>query len=406
MNYLVWDTQIICKTPKEEKVISKDRNALRQIKGPVQIALVRTIPRKFSTALISPAELERAALRDLPPKSIACYEKIGENLYQAFGAEESLVNEIRNLIGAEKIDLFVPYAIAIRNLLEKENLLSQEYTVFLDNSKGNIFFTIFQGKRTSIVRAFSRKTLFEEYKIGLQDFRERTGIPDVKFKVVTNSHAFKKQLIEQNLATFQDINVIDISIPAIAGMEIGRREIEFVLSEQVIRKQREKEKRQRVHLLRIIGSIAMAGFLMATWHYTSYRRAYWSIYQLEKKKAALITQIERGFQNYYPEIVQSRQNFYLTQTLDKFFTCIPVNYDILLISLMKDKEGTLGICTYLLPQKHAVAPVEELKSLYPTALVEQSSIRGAPAIRIIYGINPLGREVPGETFRNWKFLEK
>ncbi len=406
MNYLIWNTNIVCKTPREEKVISKDRDALRQIKGPVQIALVRTIPKKFSTALTSPEELERLALRDLPPKSVACYEKIGEDTYQAFGAEESLVNEVKNLVGAERIDLLIPYAVTIRNLLEKENLLSKEYTIFLDDSKGNIFFAIFQGKKASLVRIFARETLLEEYRIGLQDFREHSGIPDVKFKIVTNSHTFKKQLIEQSLATFQDVSIIDISIPAVAGLQTGKREIEFILPEQVIRKQRIEEKKKRTKLLRVIGSIALAGLLIAAWNYTSYNRLQRHIKRLEKEKAAHIIQLEKDFKNHYPEIIQSRQNPYLTQNLDKFFTRLPVNYNILLVSLMKDKEGHLGICAYLIPQKHVVAPVEEIKKIYPTALVEQSSIRGAPAIRMIYGVNPSGEEVSGEIFRDWKFLEK
>lgn len=405
MNYLIWDTKIICKTPEEEKVIPKDRASLDKIKGPFQIALVRTISKRFTTALASPEELEELALRDLSPESIVCYEKIKEDYYQSFGVEKSLIDEIKSIVSPGRIDLLTPYPIAIRNFLEKHHQISSKYTIFLDDSKGMIFFSIYWGKQVSQVRVIPQEAFISEYEASRQDFAQQIGKTEFEFQIVTNSQKLKEQLILEKNYLPKDITVIDVSLPALHGLELGKREIEFVLPEQIIHKRREEDKRKKLRLLKIGASFALLGILVSLLSYTSYFRLLHTVTRLEEKQYAQTTQIEQMLHENYSQIIKAKTNPYLASTLDKFFSYVNGNYRIHLISIIQGADDKLGICVYLIPQEHFSDPIKKLKQIYPTALIEQSSIQDALVIRIIYGIDPSGEEVPGEVFQDWKFID-
>ena len=58
------------------------------------------------------------------------------------------------------------------------------------------------------------------------------------------------------------------------------------------------------------------------------------------------------------------------------------------------------VCAYVQEKEDMPLSINKLKQVFPTALIENSSIKGVPSIRIIYAISKKGAEVSGSPFRD------
>jgi len=400
MNYLIWKNNILYTTPKGERIASIEDAHLEELKGLFQIAVVKTTPRVFESDSTDPEELERIALQSLPEDYRVCYEKIEKNLYQVFGIEEILLGRFREVVNPERIDSLIPYQAAIRDYLEKKNIPTEEYTIFLDNTKDAVLFSVFHLKRVSPVRSLSRETFAREFAAAQEDFISTEKLPSIKFKVITNSEELKDKLIKEGTAPEEAITSIKALYPAIEGLKIGKREIEFILPEQIIRKQKEVKRRQGLRFTAITGAVAIVSILFLSQGYYSYHKTKRAIARLEMEKITQENLLEKAFQGAYQEIVRQQQNRHSVPALEKFFKYVPIGFNIRKVNLIRDKGGTVIICAYVQTKKGLFFSTESLKEIFPTALIENSSIEGSPAIRIIYGIAKNGEEVSGSPFRD------
>ena len=399
MNYLIWKDNIPYSI--SEKGITTLENPLEALKGLFQIATIKTTPRIFESDSIDPEELERTALQTLPENYTICYEKIDKTSYQVFGIENSLLEGIKKIIDPERIDLLIPYQVVIRDYLERNNISLEEYTIFLDDIGDSILFSVLHNKNVSPVRSLTRETFSREFTAGQQDFISMERLPSsTKFKVITNSEEVRNNLLQEKIADEDTITLVEDSCPTFKGLKAGRRDVEFVLPEQILRKQKEAKKKQSIRFTGITGGIAIVSILLLLQGYYNYHRTKKTIAQLKITKATQSSQLEKFYQATYRGIIKKQQQEYLVPALEKFFRYIPILSDIESINIKREGDNIM-VCAYVQEKEDMPLSINKLKEVFPTALVENTSIKGVPAIQIIYAISKKGEEVfSGSPFRD------
>ena len=398
MNYLIWKDNIPYGI-SEEGIVSLE-NRLEILKGLFQIAVVKTTPRIFESDSTDPEELERIALQTLPENYTICYEKIDKTLYQVFGIENSLLEEIKKTIDPERINLLIPYQVVIRGYLKRINILTSEYTIFLDDIESSILFSVLHNKNVSPVRSLTRETFSREFTVGQQDFISTEKLPlSTKFKIITNSKELKDTLLQEKIADEEAILLVEDSCPAFGGLRVGRAEVEFVLPEQILRERKETKKKQSIRFAEITGGIALISVFLLLQGYCNYHRTKKVIEQLRIKKTMQISQLEKFNQATYQSIIKEQQQQHLVPTLKKFFRYIPILSNIQEANIRREGDNIV-VCAYVQEKEDMPLSINKLKQVFPTALIENSSIKGVPSIRIIYAISKKGAEVSGSPFRD------
>jgi len=398
MNYLIWKDNIPYSI-SGEKVVSLE-NRLETLKGLFQIATIKNTPRIFESDSTDPEELERIALQTLPENYTICYEKIDKTLYQVFGIENSLLEEIKKTIDPERINLLIPYQVVIRGYLKRINILTSEYTIFLDDIESSILFSVLHNKNVSPVRSLTRETFSREFTVGQQDFISTEKLPlSTKFKIITNSKELKDTLLQEKIADEEAILLVEDSCPAFGGLRVGRAEVEFVLPEQILRERKETKKKQSIRFAEITGGIALISVFLLLQGYCNYHRTKKVIEQLRIKKTMQISQLEKFNQATYQSIIKEQQQQHLVPTLKKFFRYIPILSNIQEANIRREGDNIV-VCAYVQEKEDMPLSINKLKQVFPTALIENSSIKGVPSIRIIYAISKKGAEVSGSPFRD------
>ena len=398
MNYLIWKDNIPYSI-SGEKVVSLE-NRLETLKGLFQIATIKNTPRIFESDSTDPEELERIALQTLPENYTICYEKIDKTLYQVFGIENSLLEEIKKTIDPERINLLIPYQVVIRGYLKRINILTSEYTIFLDDIESSILFSVLHNKNVSPVRSLTRETFSREFTVGQQDFISTEKLPlSTKFKIITNSKELKDTLLQEKIADEEAILLVEDSCPAFGGLRVGRAEVAFVLPEQILRERKETKKKQSIRFAEITGGIALISVFLLLQGYCNYHRTKKVIEQLRIKKTMQISQLEKFNQATYQSIIKEQQQQHLVPTLKKFFRYIPILSNIQEANIRREGDNIV-VCAYVQEKEDMPLSINKLKQVFPTALIENSSIKGVPSIRIIYAISKKGAEVSGSPFRD------
>ena len=175
-------------------------------------------------------------------------EEIDNNTYQVIGISEKKVKEVYSLIPPDRVKVFIPYAIAIRNTLESNNVKFDKSVVFVDDLESEKLLTVFNGKKFSTTRVITHsENIVSEILRSQIDFNKKIsdfgGDKNKEYVIVVNS----KKLVDEIKKNDNSLSVelLDVQYPAIEGLKEPGTNIKYTLPEENYKKKRVIELRKK-----------------------------------------------------------------------------------------------------------------------------------------------------------------
>jgi len=188
-------------------------------------------------------------------------ERIDNNLFQVIGVKEQKVREVYSLIPPEKVESFVPYGIALRNILINKRIDLNKTVVFVDDLERERLLTVFDGLKFSRTRVIvnNGEDIFPEIKRSQIDFFKKTeeylSKENPDFIIVINNQVLVAE-ISKNKEKIQ-VEYLDVAYPALEGLKEIGASIKYRLPEENLKKRREIELKKKVRTL--IMSLCVVG---------------------------------------------------------------------------------------------------------------------------------------------------
>jgi len=271
MNYLLFDNEIfisdgqvvkkIEKGPglKDEldKEIEKVRLCYVDVDVLIAAAVENPIEKKDSILVRKFKELyqhEAYIIQD---------ERIDTNLFQVIGIKEQKVREVYSLIPADRVEIFVPYGIALRNTLINKNVNLNKIVAFVDDLGSQRLLTVFDGlkfSRTRVIANNGEDILPEIKRSQIDFFKKNEGYLNKKssdFVIVVNDKSLAAEISKNNEKV--PVEYLDVKYPALEGLEGIDTQIKYVLPEEILEKRREIELKKNVSTAIISFCIAAVG---------------------------------------------------------------------------------------------------------------------------------------------------
>ena len=175
-------------------------------------------------------------------------EEIDNNTYQVIGISEKKVKEVYSLIPPDRVKVFIPYAIALRNTLETNNVKLDKSVVFIDDLESERLLTDFNGKKFSTTRVITHsENIVSEILRSQIDFNKKIsdfgGDKNKEYVIVVNS----KKLVDEIKKNDNSLSVelLDVQYPAIEGLKEPGTNIKYTLPEENYKKKRVIELRKK-----------------------------------------------------------------------------------------------------------------------------------------------------------------
>ncbi|MFA5276295.1 MAG: hypothetical protein WC417_05335 [Candidatus Omnitrophota bacterium] len=159
MNYLIFDNDIYYDIDAKTGVAA--RNEIQAVfKGStkeVSVAVIDTLQKQVAAPEKSQLKKDEVIASSFTGEYLTQSEKIAENLFQVIAIEKPRINEVYKCLGFENVRLVVPYGIALREYLKKNNLIDEKRKiVFLDHLGDQVLLTIFNKEVFTTPRRLSK----------------------------------------------------------------------------------------------------------------------------------------------------------------------------------------------------------------------------------------------------------
>jgi hypothetical protein len=190
-------------------------------------------------------------------------EKVDTNLFQVIGIKEQKVREVYSLIPADKIETFIPYAIALRNTLVNKKVDLNKTVVFVDDLGSERLVTVFDGLKFSRTRVIANngEDILPEIKRSQIDFfkknEEYLSKKGSDFVIIVNSQVLSTEISKNNEKI--PVNYLGVKYPAIEGLKEPNAQIKYVLPEEVLKKRRELELKKNFSTMTVSLCVVAAG---------------------------------------------------------------------------------------------------------------------------------------------------
>lgn len=252
MNYLLFNNYILFSDGKKVRHIDKGAYP-KDIFGSIDIAHVCVVDVDvlIAAAVEFPVEKKDAILvRKFKEfyqheEYIIQDERIDNNLFQVMGVKEQKVREVYSLISYDKVELFIPYGIALRSTLINKHIDLNKTVVFVDDLGSERLLTVFDGLKFSRTRVIANtgEDILPEIKRSQIDFFKKTeeylSKKSADFVIVSNNQALAAE-ISKNKEEIQ-VEYLNVAYPALEGLKEINTSIKYRLPEEIFKKRRAVE---------------------------------------------------------------------------------------------------------------------------------------------------------------------
>src|SRR3989338_2399547 len=401
MNYLIFDNEIHYSTgDKTGHIPLAEINSI--LSGATKEAMVAVID---SQQQLVPAPEKDISKRDdilaasFPEQYITQAEHAGNNLYQVVAIEKTKISEIYQYLGFDNVKLVIPYAVAVRAFLGKNNLLSEDKTVvFLDHLGTHILLTFFgQVAFTTPRRLQVGKRVVSELRRSQENYRnleKREG--DFGFFVVSNSHDFVDEIVAAGVETRNDVAYIDEQYAALKGLKESKFSMHFLLPEQLLKIRKFKAAKRRFFSLGVCGGL-LALFLgfFSVLHGMN-RATLAKLTQKYIERENISEKLKTSYAGKYKDIIAKKSRIVFPKMLNSFLNSVPKECGVETVTINKLNNGLYRFegVTYLESKDRLFSPLD-LSGLFKDAKRENVLVRESPGERILLDIY-VETEQPGQ----------
>ncbi len=274
-------------------------------------------------------------------------EKIDDNIYQVMGAKTDKIREIYSLIPSDKVRVFIPYAIAIRNFLMKKNVELKKGIIFIDELGEERLITVFSNLKFSVTRTLTTTGIenilpeIRRSQIGFsKKIEEFDNWKQDSLTVLTNSKVIESYFLNnhQNI-NIEYINVQYPSIEGLKGLDNSENFVKFLLPEEIKNKKRKKELKEKaitffvsLLILTVSLSFALLNKIKLSLLNSEFSRLNKQNQVLEEKLADL------DLKTYREDLKQQKSINYATPYLEILNT-LPLSYKFILLDIIKLTVG-------------------------------------------------------------------
>ena len=276
-------------------------------------------------------------------------EKVDNNIFQVIGIKTEKIREIYSLIPSDKVKVFVPYAIAVRNFLINRQVELEKGIVFIDDLQGETLITVFSNYKFSVTRTLTTngfENILPEIKRSQIGFSKKieefdSWKPD-NLTVLTNSETIKSHLLtnEQNIV----IEFIDVKYPAIEGLkgiETTESLVKFLLPEEIKNKKRKQELKDKALTLTVSLLILGAGIGFALFNKINLTLIEREFLRLSNQNEALEQKLaDLDLKTYREDLKQQKFINFATPYLE-ILNILPSSYEIYSFRYFQTDRWTL-----------------------------------------------------------------
>ncbi|MDE2026952.1 MAG: hypothetical protein KGJ11_00245 [Candidatus Omnitrophica bacterium] len=272
MNYIIFNNTIIVSDGKKTKVLERNSN-LNAAVSSIDMAnvCVVDVDVMVASAIEVPVEKKDSILvrkfNELYQNEpyVIQDERLDHNLFLVMGIKEQKVKEVYSFLQPQRVQNFIPYALALRNYLLKKTVDLARGVVFVDDFGPERLLTVFEGMKFSRTRVISinETDILPEIKRSQIDFAKKNEEYLTKrnsdFLIIVNNKKLAQEL-SQNKDRPQ-IEFLDVSYPAIEGLKEENSEIKFRLPEEIRQKRKKLEFERNVRTALVSFGLIGVGML-------------------------------------------------------------------------------------------------------------------------------------------------
>jgi hypothetical protein len=257
MHYLLFNGEILISDGKVVKKITREEDSLKAL-GPIERAKVCHVD---ADVMIASAPEDYLDQKDslLAKKFAEFYcdeyitqdERIDSNVFQVIGIKAQKVKEIYSLIPSSKVEVFVPYAVAVRSLLMNHKTDMTRPVVLVDDLGHEKLITVFDGlkfSRTRTIYSDKTETILPDIKRSHIDFNKKLGEfannkPTGHFTVIANNKplADEIKLLDPEVA----VEFLDSQYPALEGLACTDSLLKYRIPEDIIQDRKKTQAKAR-----------------------------------------------------------------------------------------------------------------------------------------------------------------
>jgi hypothetical protein len=343
MNYLIFNNNIYLSDGVEVNKIEKGTEAA-PILGLIDKACICVVDVDIELASAPETKIEKKdsilarKFCQLHPQNeyILQDEKIEDNIFQVIGIKIDKIKEIYSLIPSNKVLVFIPYAIAIRNFLIISKVDLTKGIVFIDDLGDEKFITVFSGLKFSVTRTLitsDMESILPEIKRSQIGFRKKIGDfengKSDRLTVCTNSQAIAGFLsgFEQNI-DIECVNVKFAAIEGLKGIEGSEEHVKFLMPEDIKDKKRNQELKNKVVSILVLVLILGTGLGFALINKVRLTLASHEFEAIKQQNQILVNKLAGlDIRTYREDLKQQKLINYASPYLN-ILNILPLSYEI------------------------------------------------------------------------------
>ncbi|MBF0511860.1 MAG: hypothetical protein HQL13_05990 [Candidatus Omnitrophica bacterium] len=201
-------------------------------------------------------------------------EKIDHNLFQVIGIKEEKVREVYSFIDPEKVEMFIPYGLALRYALKAHKGDSPKTIVFVDDLGTEQLLTVFEGLKLSRTRVLGHAgdDILPEIKRSQIDFSKKIeGFSSAKpedLLIIVNNQKLSQMLMAQDEKL--QVEYWPVPYPALEGLRCADSSIRYQLPEEIVRQKRSVDIKKQVQVFALCGGILLIGGIYFLFNHLRY----------------------------------------------------------------------------------------------------------------------------------------
>jgi hypothetical protein len=393
MNYLIFDNDVYYDLDGKTGIAPKSdiQAVFKGSSMDAQVVVIDTLQKQVAAPEKIPLRRDEVLSSAFTGEYLTQSEKISENLFQVIAVEKPRINEVYKYLGFENVKLLIPYAVALREFLKKNNLLNDEKrVVFLDHLGDQVLLTIFNKEVFTTPRRLTKvlKQVTRELQRSQESYKSQNKTEEeIKFLIVTNNKEIIEELVSGGYEVKENIVLVEDAYPALTGLKQGKFSMHYMLPEQFIRLRELELAKRRVFRLGVMLVVLAAFLAVLLGVYSINKTASNRLKNLQLEAGSLSKALEKDYLVKYKDILRKEKKVNFPYYLDAFFKILPAECNPELVSIRQVSSGRYRFEAIIsFETKDKPFSRISLSKVFKQARIENILVKDSPGIKITLDI--------------------